>query len=79
MPLPPALSKPFFQINPDKADRVMCSLCIACDNTIRHSDFRNKTSLKEYSISGFCQGCQDKIFGIEEGTVDWDSVEELFE
>lgn len=25
--------------------------------------FRNKQSSKEYSISGLCQECQDKIFG----------------
>ena len=77
MPLPPDLSKPFFQINPDKADRVLCSLCIACDNTIFHGSFRNSKSLKEYSISGFCQECQDKIFG-DDDEPNWDSVEGMF-
>ena len=76
MPLPPDISKPFFVLNPDKADRVMCSLCIACDNSIRHRDFRNRTSLKEYSLSGFCQTCQDKIWGTPEESVDWDGIDE---
>lgn len=26
-------------------------------------DFRDNLSKKEYTISGFCQACQDKVFG----------------
>ena len=29
--------------------------------------FRDELSRKEYGISGLCQGCQDGIFGVEEG------------
>lgn len=28
--------------------------------------FRDELSRKEYGISGFCQDCQDSIFGMEE-------------
>jgi hypothetical protein len=26
-------------------------------------EFRDRLSIKEYSISGMCQDCQDKVFG----------------
>jgi hypothetical protein len=29
------------------------------------NDFRNALSIREYRISGFCQECQDTIFGID--------------
>ena len=54
--------------------------CATCgEPTGKPTDFRDELSMREYKISRMCQACQDKIFGIEEGTVDWDSVEELFE
>ena len=42
--------------------------CVKCGfpHNLR-SDFRDALSHKEYGISGFCQGCQDAIFGVEEG------------
>jgi hypothetical protein len=30
------------------------------------NEFRDARSEKEYGISGFCQNCQDKVFGVEE-------------
>ena len=76
-PLPPDLSKPVFSIFPEAADRIMQSLCVSCDTEIRHHDFRDDISKKEYGISGMCQGCQDSVFG--EPEPDWNSVEEMFE
>jgi predicted Zn-dependent protease len=35
--------------------------CVACGCVA--DKFRDPLSEKEYSISGFCQKCQDKIFG----------------
>ena len=29
------------------------------------TEFRNEISRREYSISGLCQACQDKVFGTE--------------
>jgi hypothetical protein len=38
--------------------------CMTCD---RNADyFRDNLSLREYTISGMCQRCQDKVFGTEE-------------
>lgn len=36
----------------------LCALCIK-----PAVDFRNEISKKEYTISGMCQDCQDKVFG----------------
>jgi hypothetical protein len=35
--------------------------CVKCGETA--TDFRDELSRKEYGISGFCQSCQDDIFG----------------
>jgi hypothetical protein len=35
--------------------------CVKCGESA--VDFRDELSRKEYGISGFCQCCQDKIFG----------------
>ena len=37
------------------------AICVSCgkDATI----FRNELSVKEYSLSGLCQECQDSVFG----------------
>jgi len=35
--------------------------CVTCGGEAK--DFRDTTSEKEYSISGMCQNCQDKIWG----------------
>ena len=75
MPLPPDLNKPAFRLFPELADRIMCGKCVTCDNDIRHSDFKDDVSKKEYGISGLCQGCQNEVFGSEP---DWDDVEEMF-
>jgi len=36
-------------------------ICVMCGEDA--STFRDTLSKKEYSISGACQSCQDKIFG----------------
>ena len=35
--------------------------CVICSGEA--NEFRDATSKKEYSISGMCQPCQDKIWG----------------
>jgi len=64
MPLPPDLSKPIFSLMPHLADRIMNGVCTYCAITL--DDFRDEISAKEYSISGMCQTCQDKTFGLPE-------------
>jgi hypothetical protein len=39
-------------------------ICPICHQLIEYSDFRDKTSEKEYAISGLCQKCQDNVFGV---------------
>ena len=63
MPLPPDLNKPVFQIDPEKADRVLFGVCVTCPSAIEEDDFKDDLSKKEYSISGMCQECQDSVFG----------------
>tara|TARA_R100000008_G_scaffold26216_1_gene14299 strand:- start:823 stop:1041 length:219 start_codon:yes stop_codon:yes gene_type:complete len=38
--------------------------CVTCGGEARI--FRDDLSRKEYTISGMCQDCQDKVFGYEE-------------
>ena len=64
MPLPPDLSKPIFALMPHLADRIMQGVCTFCAITL--DEFRDELSAKEYSISGMCQTCQDKTFGVSE-------------
>ena len=37
--------------------------CPLCGEKINTNDFKNDISIKEFTISGMCQKCQDKIFG----------------
>jgi len=38
-------------------------VCVFCHEPINMNDFKDMLSVKEYSISGICQKCQDKVFG----------------
>ena len=49
-------------LTPERA-REMC-ICPLCGTPI--SGFRDPLSAKEYAISGCCQACQDRIFGVDE-------------
>jgi len=37
-------------------------LCMTCDG--KAEEFRNDIDRKEYAISGMCQACQDRVFGV---------------
>lgn len=39
--------------------------CVTCGAKVDHTTFRNAISLREYAISGMCQGCQDSVFGFD--------------
>ena len=47
-------------------ERTDKGLCPFCGIKVRTEDFRDELSLKEFSISGLCQTCQDKTFGKDE-------------
>lgn len=52
------------------------SICIWCDRPI--TKFRNKQAREEYALSGYCQQCQDNIYGTPEFNKKYDDViEEL--
>lgn len=36
--------------------------CVSCGKPV--TTFRDKRSEREYKISGLCQECQDKVFGV---------------
>lgn len=37
------------------------NICVGCGEEIK--GFRDELSKKEFSISGYCQQCQDSVFG----------------
>lgn len=39
--------------------------CVACGGPA--DSFKDELSVKEFSLSGMCQFCQDSVFGTEEG------------
>jgi hypothetical protein len=47
----------------DRDGHIEADICVACKKDA--STFRNAISTKEYSISGLCQVCQDKTFGVD--------------
>ena len=47
-------------------ERVKAGKCGLCGKKINLKDFRDELSLKEYSISGLCQACQDTVWPEEE-------------
>lgn len=47
-----------------EVEAVENNLCPLCKKQIDTSAFRDRTSRAEYAISGMCQSCQDKVFGV---------------
>lgn len=42
----------------------LMAVCVFCGKPVDpRKDFRNAISLKEFTISGICQACQDSVFG----------------
>ena len=44
-----------------RSTRINSDICVACKGPA--TEFTDALSRKEYSISGFCQTCQDDVFG----------------
>jgi len=75
----PDIHKPVFDVFPKAREYILLDRCPCCKKVINtgnillkdcprsemSSPFRNKMSKEEYSISGLCQGCQDKVFGVD--------------
>lgn len=45
----------------EEVRRKNLGLCTFCKNSVKLEDFGNDKSRKEFSISGLCQECQNKI------------------
>jgi len=53
----------------DRKTAITNRTCVSCGvEEITENSFRDDLALREFHISGLCQTCQDKIFGIEEQT-----------
>lgn len=39
--------------------------CPFCEKDMKNAKFRDEQSFNEFKISGLCQECQDKFFGVE--------------
>ena len=60
----PGLEKFIDVVNPSGRKSLLASkadICTWCGKPA--TKFRDVLSRKEYTISGFCQSCQDKVFG----------------
>lgn len=49
----------------EQLNRIDSGKCPLCNNKIYINEFRDSLSIKEFKISGLCQKCQDKIFGVK--------------
>lgn len=49
----------------EHVEMVENSICPFCHKGINMHNFRNTISKREYEISGLCQKCQDKVFGVD--------------
>ena len=43
--------------------QIASDLCMTCDGDA--NEFKDELSIKEYTISGMCQICQDAIFNVD--------------
>ena len=60
----PELEKLIDTLNPSgrkRTESIEGNFCFICGGDA--NTFRDALSKKEYTISGMCQACQDKIFG----------------
>ena len=54
--------RPFAEIFPRAINDIKDGVCPTCGAEI--TGFRDTASKKEYTISGMCQSCQDRVFGV---------------
>jgi hypothetical protein len=48
----------------ERTDTIKHNICVTCGR--QATQFKDALSIKEYSISGMCQDCQDKTFGLDD-------------
>jgi hypothetical protein len=47
-----------------EVELVKSGKCPFCKTEVNHDSFKDRQSAREYLISGLCQACQDKMFGV---------------
>ena len=47
----------------DRVASIQAQICPFCGDEINIDKFKDELSKKEFTISGLCQQCQDKVFG----------------
>lgn len=55
--------RPVHALFPEHAAARMAGRCPFCQKLIDPAEFRAEIDLREFRISGLCQGCQDEMFG----------------
>mgnify|MGYP000873737427 CR=1 FL=1 len=45
-----------------RTSNIEAGKCVSCGADVTESEFRDEVSLREYTISGLCQKCQDEVF-----------------
>jgi len=65
MLIKPNVHKVASSILPAARKRIRNDKCPFCNDPVNENGFRDNKSKKEYSMSGLCQSCQDKIFDNE--------------
>jgi len=51
--------------NGKHSETIEKSMCNGCGDAVLQESFKNEISKREYQISGFCQKCQDSVFGAD--------------
>lgn len=51
-------------------------ICVFCGASCKPEDFKDALSVKEYQITGICQKCQDKTFGEEDDSGEYEEDSE---
>ena len=57
----------------DRRESIRQGICTQCSKPV--DVFRDSLSRKEYTISGYCQACQDVEFAEYDKEESWDSVD----
>ena len=60
----PAIDSLLEKLFPGRMESIRDDVCVMCKGPA--SEFEDALSRKEFSISGMCQKCQDKVFTSEE-------------
>jgi len=58
----PEMESLLITLFPVEMKRIADGRCPFCDNEINADEFRDDLSIKEWTISGLCQKCQDEFF-----------------